>query len=76
MPTHIIENLYFLKYKPYHASGIVSALVLVGASLSEPHINVKFVRLVCLSFRLSVCPYVHNTKIYKSSSNLQGTFSC
>ena len=32
----------------------------VGASLSEPHINVKFVRLICLS----VCPYVHDMKKY------------
>ena len=29
-------------------------LWLIGASLSEPHINVKFVRLVCLSVFLSV----------------------
>ena len=33
--------------------------------------NVKFVRLVCLSFCLFVCPYVHYTKIYKNSSNLR-----
>ena len=39
---------------------------MVGAS-REPHINVKFVRFVCLSF----CPYVHDTKIYKSNSNLR-----
>ena len=49
---------------------------LFGASLSEPHINVKFMRLVCLSVCLSVCPYVHDTKIYKNSSDLRGTFSC
>ena len=36
---------------------------IIGASLSEPHINVKFMRSVCL--------YVHDTKIYKSSTNLQ-----
>ena len=28
---------------------------MIGASLSEPHINVKFVRLVCLSVCLSFC---------------------
>ena len=28
--------------------------IFIGASLSEPHINVKFVRLVCLSVFLSV----------------------
>ena len=37
-----------------------------GASLSEPHINVKFVRSVCLSVYLSVslsfCPHIHDTK--------------
>ena len=44
------------------------SLTIIGASLREPHINVKFVWLVCL--------YVHDTKIYKNSSNLRGTFSC
>ena len=28
---------------------------IIGASLSEPHINVKFVRSVCLSVCLSIC---------------------
>ena len=28
--------------------------MLIGASLSEPHINVKFVRLVCLSVRILI----------------------
>ena len=31
---------------------------------------------VCLSVCLSFCPYVHDTKIYKSNINLRGTFSC
>ena len=31
---------------------------IIGASLSEPHINVKFVRLVCLSFCLSVRTFI------------------
>ena len=44
---------------------------IIGASLSKPHINVKFVRSVCLSVYLSVCPYVHETKIYKNSTNLR-----
>ena len=35
----------------------------IGVSLSEPYINVKFVRSVCL--------YVHDTKIYKNSTNLR-----
>ena len=48
------------------------SIVLIGASLSEPHINMKFVQLVCLSF----CPYVHDTKIYKSNIDLRDTFSC
>ena len=46
--------------------------ILVGASLGDPHINVKFVRSVCLSS----CPYVHDTKIYKINTNLRGTFVC
>ena len=28
-------------------------------------------RSVCLSVGLSVCPYVHDTKIYKNSTNLR-----
>ena len=31
---------------------------IIGVSLSEPHINVKFMRLVCLSFCLSVCTFM------------------
>ena len=46
-------------------------LMIIGVSLSEPHINVKFVRFVCLSVCLSFCPYVHDTKIYKSNTNLR-----
>ena len=34
------------------------------------------VRAACLSVCLSVCPYIHDTKIYKNSSNLRDTFSC
>ena len=34
------------------------------------------VHVVGLSVCLSFCPYVHDTKIYKSSTNLRGTFSC
>ena len=34
------------------------------------------VRAACLSVCLSFCPYVHDTKIYKNSSNLRDTFSC
>ena len=36
----------------------------IGANLSKPHIN-----KVCTA-HLSVCPYVHDRKIYMSSSNL------
>ena len=32
--------------------------------------------VACLSVCFSVCPYVHDKKIYKSSINLRGTFSC
>ena len=40
--------------------------------MSKPHINVKFVWSLYLLF----CPYVHHdTKIYKSSTNLRGTFA-
>ena len=35
--------------------GFVTWPPFIGASLSEPHINVKFVRLVCLSICLSFC---------------------
>ena len=46
---------------------------IIGVSLSEPHINVKFMQSVCLSVVLSVCRsvclsfclYVHDTKIYE-----------
>ena len=82
------DSYYDLKEAPlnlasmYHFNPFTSLYdvaigrLIIGASLSEPHINVKFVRLVCLSVFLSVCPYVHDTKIYKNSSNLRGTFSC
>ena len=49
---------------------MINFLSLDHVNWGEPeraHINVKFVRSVCLS----VCPYVHNTKIYKNSTNLR-----
>ena len=49
-----ISNLRFPQFK-YAAGCLVLASinipVVIGVSLSEPHINVKFVRLVCLSVR-------------------------
>ena len=48
----------------------------IGASLSEPHIYVKYVNSVCLSVYLSVGPYVYNTTIYKRCANLRSTFNC
>ena len=51
-------------YDEYRPCMVHSSIV--GVSLSEPHINVMFVKSACLS----VCPYIHDTIIYKYSSNL------
>ena len=53
---------------------ILTSYVNWGEPERAPH--KREVRAACLSVSLSVCPYVHDTKIYKNSSNLWGTFSC
>ena len=61
-------NLLSSQYQNYHdIKFIVSIIIYLGRA---PH--KRKVRAV----GLSVCPYVHDTKIYKSNTNLRGTFSC
>ena len=51
---HSLSLLYIMN-SWWHYFNINLQTQLIGASLSEPHINVKFVRLVCLSVCLSFC---------------------
>ena len=37
---------------------VVSKIIIIGVSLSEPHIYVKYVNSVYLSFCLSVCTFI------------------